>query len=223
MEKTRTAYMCETAAMATGKASYLSTLLEALWWSVWRERGCSNHASCVVVYSSASVLHGFLFASATQKPNWCNAQLKHQQRWNLCACASFVSLLSFQSWKELAVSASICIGVEDLPICHLYLRSQPPSSSSAGTSRPSSLLTIGLLILALQWTDGGAFPTIPLSSLFTNAVLRAQHLHQLATNTYKEFVSSGPSFRSAKLLGCIIIPGNSKLECSAVWKQNRFI
>ncbi|XP_058038677.1 somatotropin-like [Ahaetulla prasina] len=79
---------------------------------------------------------------------------------------------------------------EDLPIRHLYLRSQPPSSSSAGTSRPSSLLTTGLLILAMQWTDGGAFPTVPLSSLFTNAVLRAQHLHQLATNTYKEFERS---------------------------------
>ncbi|XP_026547782.1 somatotropin-like, partial [Notechis scutatus] len=80
--------------------------------------------------------------------------------------------------------------VEDLPICHLYLRSQPSSSSSAGTSSPSSLLTVGLFILSLQWTDGGAFPTIPLSSLFTNAVLRAQHLHQLATNTYKEFERS---------------------------------
>uniref|UniRef100_A0A8C6XTM3 Growth hormone n=1 Tax=Naja naja TaxID=35670 RepID=A0A8C6XTM3_NAJNA len=57
--------------------------------------------------------------------------------------------------------------------------------------RPSSMLTIGLFIWALQWTDGGAFPTIPLSSLFTNAVLRAQHLHQLATNTYKEFVNRG--------------------------------
>ncbi|XP_058038689.1 somatotropin-like [Ahaetulla prasina] len=73
---------------------------------------------------------------------------------------------------------------------HPYLRSQPPSSSSAGTSRPSSLLTTGLLILAMQWTDGGAFPTVPLSSLFTNAVLRAQHLHQLATNIYKEFERS---------------------------------
>ncbi|XP_070584375.1 somatotropin-like [Erythrolamprus reginae] len=78
------------------------------------------------------------------------------------------------------------VRVEDLPICYL----QPPSSSSAGTNRPSSLLTLGLLILALQWTDGGAFSAIPLSSLFTNAVLRAQHLHQLATNTYKEFERS---------------------------------
>lgn len=147
--------------------------------------------------------------------------------WSISRDGTFVhvcllDVLSFQSWKELAISASLCIRVVDLPICPLYLRSQPLSSSSAGTSRPSSLLTIGLLILALQWTDGGAFPTIPLSSLFTNAVLRAQHLHQLATNTYKEYVSSGPSFRSAKLLGCIVIPGNSKLECSAVWEQNRF-
>ncbi|XP_026547778.1 somatotropin-like, partial [Notechis scutatus] len=69
-------------------------------------------------------------------------------------------------------------------------QSQPSSSSSAGTSSPSFLLTIGLFILALQWTDGGASPTIPLSSLFTNAVLRAQHLHQLTTNTYKEFERS---------------------------------
>uniref|UniRef100_A0A8C6XTV9 Growth hormone n=1 Tax=Naja naja TaxID=35670 RepID=A0A8C6XTV9_NAJNA len=60
------------------------------------------------------------------------------------------------------------------------------------------MLTIGLFIWALQWTDGGAFPTIPLSSLFTNAVLRAQHLHQLATNTYKEFVSSSLCFRSER-------------------------
>ncbi|XP_029143058.1 somatotropin-like [Protobothrops mucrosquamatus] len=70
------------------------------------------------------------------------------------------------------------------------VQSQPPSPSSAGTRRLSSFLTIGLFILALQWADGGAFPTIPLSSLFTNAVLRAQHLHQLATNTYKEFERS---------------------------------
>uniref|UniRef100_A0A8C6XQ77 Growth hormone n=1 Tax=Naja naja TaxID=35670 RepID=A0A8C6XQ77_NAJNA len=67
-------------------------------------------------------------------------------------------------------------------------------------SRPSSMLTIGLFILALQWTDGGAFPTIPLSSLFTNAVLRAQHLHQLATNTYKEFEVEDGTSRGLQLL-----------------------
>ena len=36
----------------------------------------------------------------------------------------------------------------------------------------------------------GAFPAMSLSSLFANAVLRAQHLHQLAADTFKEFVSS---------------------------------
>lgn len=30
---------------------------------------------------------------------------------------------------------------------------------------------------------------MPLSNLFANAVLRAQHLHLLAAETYKEFVS----------------------------------
>uniref|UniRef100_A0A8C4TAS0 Growth hormone 1 n=1 Tax=Erpetoichthys calabaricus TaxID=27687 RepID=A0A8C4TAS0_ERPCA len=32
------------------------------------------------------------------------------------------------------------------------------------------------------------YPTIPLSSFFTNAVLRAQHLHQLAADIYRDFV-----------------------------------
>ena len=36
----------------------------------------------------------------------------------------------------------------------------------------------------------GAFPAMSLSGLFANAVLRAQHLHQLAADTFKEFVSS---------------------------------
>uniref|UniRef100_A0A8D0L7D5 Somatotropin n=1 Tax=Sphenodon punctatus TaxID=8508 RepID=A0A8D0L7D5_SPHPU len=38
--------------------------------------------------------------------------------------------------------------------------------------------------------ETGAFPTMPLSSLFANAVLRAQHLHLLAADTYKEFERS---------------------------------
>ncbi|XP_062989102.1 somatotropin-like [Elgaria multicarinata webbii] len=58
-------------------------------------------------------------------------------------------------------------------------------------SRPSPLLIFALFILALQWPEGTtAFPTMPLSSLFSNAVLRAQHLHQLATDTFKEFERS---------------------------------
>lgn len=45
-------------------------------------------------------------------------------------------------------------------------------------------------LLSLPWPqEVGAFPAMPLSSLFANAVLRAQHLHQLAADTYKDFVS----------------------------------
>ncbi|XP_051680370.1 somatotropin isoform X1 [Oryctolagus cuniculus] len=51
--------------------------------------------------------------------------------------------------------------------------------------------TAGLLafaLLCLPWPqEASAFPAMPLSSLFANAVLRAQHLHQLAADTYKEF------------------------------------
>ncbi|XP_051013825.1 somatotropin [Acomys russatus] len=53
-------------------------------------------------------------------------------------------------------------------------------------SRTSWLLTFTLLCL-LWPQDTGAFPALPLSSLFANAVLRAQHLHQLVADTYKEF------------------------------------
>ncbi|XP_037666444.1 somatotropin [Choloepus didactylus] len=53
-------------------------------------------------------------------------------------------------------------------------------------ARPSLLLAFALLCL-LWPREVCAFPTMPLSSLFANAVLRAQHLHQLAADTYKEF------------------------------------
>lgn len=47
-----------------------------------------------------------------------------------------------------------------------------------------------MITLGLQWPQQAAtFPAIPLSSLFANAVLRAQHLHLLAAEIYKEFVS----------------------------------
>ncbi|KAJ6660495.1 hypothetical protein lerEdw1_017492, partial [Lerista edwardsae] len=66
---------------------------------------------------------------------------------------------------------------------------QPRSSSFAG-SKPFLLIILSV-ILALQWPEGtGAFPSMPLSSLFANAVLRAQHLHLLATDTFKEFERS---------------------------------
>ncbi|NXO76499.1 SOMA protein, partial [Sitta europaea] len=51
-----------------------------------------------------------------------------------------------------------------------------------------SPLAIAMITLGLQWPQQAAtFPAIPLSSLFSNAVLRAQHLHLLAAETYKEF------------------------------------
>ncbi|CAM2109065.1 unnamed protein product [Caretta caretta] len=51
-----------------------------------------------------------------------------------------------------------------------------------------SPLLFAAIILGLQWPRGAAaFPAMPLSSLFANAVLRAQHLHLLAADTYKEF------------------------------------
>ncbi|XP_062031023.1 somatotropin [Lepus europaeus] len=53
-------------------------------------------------------------------------------------------------------------------------------------SRTAGLLAFALL--CLPWPqEASAFPAMPLSNLFANAVLRAQHLHQLATDTYKEF------------------------------------
>ncbi|XP_075415795.1 somatotropin [Tenrec ecaudatus] len=65
------------------------------------------------------------------------------------------------------------------------LLSLAPSCRSAG-SRISVLLAFALL--CQPWPpEASAFPAMPLSSLFANAVLRAQHLHQLAADTYKEF------------------------------------
>lgn len=56
---------------------------------------------------------------------------------------------------------------------------------------PRTSMLLAFALLCLPWTqEVGAFPAMPLSSLFANAVLRAQHLHQLAADTYKEFVSS---------------------------------
>lgn len=52
-------------------------------------------------------------------------------------------------------------------------------------------MLLAFTLLCLPWSqEVDAFPNMPLSSLFANAVLRAQHLHQLAADTYKEFVSS---------------------------------
>lgn len=56
---------------------------------------------------------------------------------------------------------------------------------------PRTSLLLAFALLCLPWPqEVGAFPTMSLSSMFANAVLRAQHLHQLAADTYKDFVSN---------------------------------
>uniref|UniRef100_A0A8I5TEN3 GH2 n=1 Tax=Pongo abelii TaxID=9601 RepID=A0A8I5TEN3_PONAB len=61
----------------------------------------------------------------------------------------------------------------------------------------SLLLAFGLL--CLPWLqEGSAFPTIPLSRLFDNAMLRAHRLHQLAFDTYQEFVIYSDTFQQGE-------------------------
>ncbi|XP_027374155.1 somatotropin isoform X3 [Bos indicus x Bos taurus] len=60
-----------------------------------------------------------------------------------------------------------------------------PAMMAAG---PRTSLLLAFALLCLPWTQVvGAFPAMSLSGLFANAVLRAQHLHQLAADTFKEF------------------------------------
>ncbi|XP_008047566.1 somatotropin [Carlito syrichta] len=68
---------------------------------------------------------------------------------------------------------------------HLSAMAAPSLGLSSGP-QTTLLLVSALLCLPGPW-EAGAFPSVPLSSLFANAVLRAQHLHQLAADTYKEF------------------------------------
>nr|XP_056720680.1 somatotropin-like [Euleptes europaea] len=61
---------------------------------------------------------------------------------------------------------------------------------AAGSSRPPQFV-LALVILVLQWPEGAVtFHTMPLSSLFASAILRAQHLYLLAAGTFKEFERS---------------------------------
>ncbi|XP_060111302.1 somatotropin-like isoform X2 [Heteronotia binoei] len=65
-----------------------------------------------------------------------------------------------------------------------------PTCRVSGSS-PPPLFVLASVILVLQWPQGAAsFHSMPLSSLFANAVLRAQHLHLLAADTFKEFERS---------------------------------
>ncbi|KAM9046229.1 somatotropin [Megaptera novaeangliae] len=62
------------------------------------------------------------------------------------------------------------------------------SSPAVMAAGPRTSMLLAFALLCLPWTqEVRAFPAMPLSSLFANAVLRAQHLHQLAADTYKEF------------------------------------
>ncbi|NP_001083848.1 growth hormone 1 S homeolog precursor [Xenopus laevis] len=49
--------------------------------------------------------------------------------------------------------------------------------------------SFGLLVVLLlkNVADVGAFPSVPLFSLFTNAVSRAQYIHMLAADTYRDY------------------------------------
>lgn len=77
----------------------------------------------------------------------------------------------------------------------------PTPLLSAAGSRFSPLL-FAVIALGLQWSQEAAtFPAMPLSNLFANAVLRAQHLHLLAAETYKEFVSAAASRHLLVLAG----------------------
>uniref|UniRef100_A0A8D2FGP4 Somatotropin n=1 Tax=Theropithecus gelada TaxID=9565 RepID=A0A8D2FGP4_THEGE len=68
----------------------------------------------------------------------------------------------------------------------------------AAGSRTSLLLAFALL--CLPWLqEGSAFPTIPLSRLFDNAMLRAHRLHQLAFDTYQEFRLEDGSSRTGQI------------------------
>uniref|UniRef100_A0ABI7WQY6 Growth hormone 1 n=4 Tax=Felidae TaxID=9681 RepID=A0ABI7WQY6_FELCA len=66
---------------------------------------------------------------------------------------------------------------------------------------PRNSVLLAFALLCLPWPqEVGAFPAMPLSSLFANAVLRAQHLHQLAADTYKEFELEDGSPRAGQIL-----------------------
>ncbi|XP_006886472.1 PREDICTED: somatotropin [Elephantulus edwardii] len=69
--------------------------------------------------------------------------------------------------------------------------------------RTSMLLAFALLYQS--WPpEAEAFPGIPVSSMFANVMLRIQHLHQLAADTYKEFerayISEGQKYSTQNIM-----------------------
>lgn len=81
-------------------------------------------------------------------------------------------------------------GQEVICRCHPHWRTVNTTPLHFAAGSWFSPLFITVITLGLQWPQEAAtFPAMPLSNLFANAVLRAQHLHLLAAETYKEFVS----------------------------------
>ncbi|PIO38738.1 hypothetical protein AB205_0078640 [Aquarana catesbeiana] len=61
-----------------------------------------------------------------------------------------------------------------------------PPCTDRRTGLGSSLVL--LVVICLQSPQGfNAFPQMSLSNLFTNAVIRAQHLHQMVADTYRDY------------------------------------
>ncbi|XP_025746068.1 somatotropin isoform X1 [Callorhinus ursinus] len=86
-----------------------------------------------------------------------------------------------KGWKETGLSPS---GPQPCPLCPCVSLCVPVCPCVG----PRNSVLLAFTLLCLPWPqEVGAFPAMPLSSLFANAVLRAQHLHQLAADTYKEF------------------------------------
>ncbi|PIO38737.1 hypothetical protein AB205_0078640 [Aquarana catesbeiana] len=64
----------------------------------------------------------------------------------------------------------------------MYLSLYPFLSLGLGSS------LVLLVVICLQSPQGfNAFPQMSLSNLFTNAVIRAQHLHQMVADTYRDY------------------------------------
>lgn len=97
-------------------------------------------------------------------------------------------------WPSLKCSQSLRVGggggERKAPGAGRGLAGDPTLSLHVSLGPRTSLL-LAFALLCLPWPqEVGAFPSMSLSSMFANAVLRAQHLHQLAADTFKDFVSN---------------------------------
>lgn len=81
------------------------------------------------------------------------------------------------------------------PRCHQRTGNPSPLRSAVGSW--FSPLLIAVVTLGLPQEAAATFPAMPLSNLFANAVLRAQHLHLLAASP-AQGCTSRPTFPSCK-------------------------